>query len=359
MPAGSEARTGMNVRHVALVVAQEFRIRLRTGRWRWLLAVWVALLVVITALLDAGLRTGYGREEDDSLRGVPLFGFLMCFILGVMLVISPALTSQTINGDRERGTLATLQVTRLRPAEIATGKLLAAWGVGLAALALSVPFTGYAMVRGGIEVGRMLAVYAVVALLIGTICAVSQALSSLLARSITSALLSYVVTAGLAVGTLIAFGLALPLTAEEREVRYEGVNYTYVQTIQHTDQVWWLLAPNPFVILADAAPRVPPRATRDGLIVRYESYDPLSAIGWQVRQLRMPAEYTVDIVGDVPPFEYRYYDEEGNRIDPPDERVVWPYGLAFSVLLGGAALAVTTRRLRTPTDRLPRGIRVA
>ncbi len=203
---------------VWLVIAQEFRIRLRTGRWRWLIGGWVVLLAAFTFLLDIGLHTGYGYATDDSLRGVPLFGFLMFFILGAMLVISPALTSQTVNGDRERGTLATLQVTRLRPAEIAVGKLLAGWGVGLVALALSIPFAGYAMAQGGITIVRMLAVYGVVALLIGVVCAFSQALSALLARSITSALLSYVTAAALAVGTLIAFAIAVPLTEDRKYV---------------------------------------------------------------------------------------------------------------------------------------------
>ena len=33
-----------------LVARQEFRIRLRTGRWRWLLAAWVVLLAVFVAI---------------------------------------------------------------------------------------------------------------------------------------------------------------------------------------------------------------------------------------------------------------------------------------------------------------------
>jgi len=104
-----------------LVTRQEFRIRLRTGRWRWLLGGWVALLAIFTALLDLSVQTGYGFANDNARRGVPLFGILMLFVLGMVLVISPALTSQTINGDRERGTLATLQVTKLTPLEIALG----------------------------------------------------------------------------------------------------------------------------------------------------------------------------------------------------------------------------------------------
>jgi hypothetical protein len=285
----------------------------------------------------------------------------MFFILGVMLVISPALTSQTINGDRERGTLATLQVTRLRPAEIAVGKLLAGWGVGLVALALSIPFAGYAMAQGGITVVRMLAVYGVVALLIGVVCAVSQGLSALLARSITSALLSYLTTAALAVGTLIAFAIAIPLTEERTYVDAEyGGYYTY-QT--HEERVWWLLAPNPFVILADAAPRVPPKITRDGDIIMIDDYDPLSQISRQVRRLRVGPEYFYDgsLACDVVEVTPENPGGVSRCVEPqrPPELPVWPYGVAFSALLGAGALVVTTLRLRTPTHRLPKGVRVA
>jgi ABC-type Mn2+/Zn2+ transport system ATPase subunit len=40
-------------------------------------------------------------------------------------------------------------------------------------------------------------------------------------------------------------------------------------------------------------------------------------------------------------------------------KAVWPYGLAFNMLLGLGALTLTIRRLRTPYERLPRGVRVA
>ncbi len=331
-----------------LVIGQEFRIRLRTGRWRWLLGLWVLVLAAFTFLVDAGLDTGYGYIDDDTRRGVPLFGFVMYFVLGAMLVISPALTSQSINGDRERGTLATLQVTRLRPAEIAIGKLVAGWSVGLVALLLSAPFAAYALVLGGLDVVRMLAVYAVVALLIGAVVAISQALSALLARSITSALLSYVVTAFLAVGTLIAFGIAAQLAVEERRItNSDGTSYT--THIDRSDKVWWLLAPNPFVVLADAAPRVPPRVSRNGDMILVENYDPLSAISDQVRRLRHPPY--------LPPENWSY--DDGPYMQEREDLPVWPYGLGFSLLLGAGSLVVTTARLRTPVQRLPRAVRVA
>jgi ABC-2 type transport system permease protein len=42
-----------------------------------------------------------------------------------------------------------------------------------------------------------------------------------------------------------------------------------------------------------------------------------------------------------------------------DAPAVWPYGLAFHLVLAAGSLAVTARRLRTPAGPMPRGVRVA
>jgi ABC-type transport system involved in multi-copper enzyme maturation permease subunit len=325
---------GHLVRGAALVAGQEFRIRLRTGRWRWLLGAWVLVLAVFTALVDAALSS----VHMSGPRGVPLLGILMLFVLGLVLVISPALTAQSVNGDRERGTLATLQITRLTPVQIALGKLAAGWAVGLVALALTLPFVGWAMAEGGLTIARVAGVVSVAALLMGVVCAFSQALSALLARSITSALLSYVVVFALTAGTGIAFGVLSPLVAEHRPT--VG---SYDETISRPDRIWWLLAPNPFVILADSAPQLPPRlieGTDGRTYVRPD--DPLSAFGQEVRRIRIPPDTasgsSAGLIGD--------------------EWAVWPYGLGFDLLLAVGAVWVTARRLRAPSHRIPRGVRV-
>jgi ABC-type transport system involved in multi-copper enzyme maturation permease subunit len=327
-------------RGIALVALQEFRMRLRTGRWRWLLGVWLFVLGGFTLLLDLALTNGASAAESN-LRGVPLLGILMLFVLACVLIISPTLTSQTINGDRERGTLATLQATRLRPAQIALGKLAAAWSVGLVMLLLTTPFVFYAMARGGLQFGRVAALYGVVALLIGVVCAISQAISALLARSITSALLSYVTVFVLSVGTLIAFGLLVSIVQTTRVIDNGYEKYTVHDS--RTDLVWPVLAPNPFVVLADSAPRVPPRVTQSGDVIRIEDYDVLSALGRSIRDLRRP-----------PNAQYVTFD---NRVIPGDP--VWPWGLGFDVLLGVGSVAITIRRLRAPARRLATGVRIA
>jgi ABC-type transport system involved in multi-copper enzyme maturation permease subunit len=327
-------------RGIGLVALQEFRMRLRTGRWRWLLGVWLFVLGGFTLLLDLALTNGGSAAESD-LRGVPLLGILMLFVLACVLIISPTLTSQAINGDRERGTLATLQATRLRPSQIALGKLAAAWSVGLVMLLLTVPFVFYAMARGGLQFVRVAALYGVVALLIGVICAISQAMSALLARSITSALLSYVMVFALSVGTLIGFFLLVSIVQTTRVIDNGYEKYTVHDS--RTDLVWPVLAPNPFVVLADSAPRVPPRVTQTGDVIRIEDYDVLSALGRSIRDLRRP-----------PNAQYVTFD---NQVIPGDP--VWPWGLGFDLLLGVGSVAITIRRLRAPARRLATGVRIA
>ena len=368
---------------IAVVARQEFRLRIRAGRWRWLLGAFFVVLLAFTVLLRAGL--GNVPERDLPFKGTVLYGGLMLFVLGLALLVVPALAAQSINGDRERGTLAVLQVTRLSAGEIAMGKFAAAWGTSLVFLALTAPLVAYAMTQDGVPLGRVVVVTAVLALLLGTVCAVSLALSALLSRTSTSGVLAYLTVFALTIGTLIAFGLATAVTAERVAQTYQvpcasaslppdglGVaplppppgpalveppemcgTESFQTTRSRTDRTWWLLAPNPFVVLADAAPQLPDPEPRfdDGFVPRAADLDPLGQIGRQVRTLREPPPADMFVGSFVP------LDEE--LLPRPDPKPVWPTGLAVNVALGAGALVLTTRRLRTPSRNLPKGQRVA
>lgn len=375
-------------------------MRLRTGRWKVLLGVWFAVLAGLTLLLrlavtstSAGVSVPAGGPLDGQQPGLQylssspappgtaMYGGLMLLVLGLGLLVVPALSAQSVNGDRDRGVLATLQVTRLSAAEIALGKLVAAWGTALVFLAVTAPLVVWAMVEGGVPVAQVLASTLVVGLLLGVVAAVALGLSALLARTTTSAVLSYLTVAALTVGTLVVFGLATAAT-QQRVTRtfqapapsYSGApalptpflpgppapglappvttTQTYTETVTRTDRVWWLLAPNPFVVLADAAPAAAPRRLRlpDGQVVDLpQPLDPLSTLGTTVRRLRVPPAQARNEVGLTA-------DPSARQPSPPP---VWPWGLAADVGLGAAAVLVAVRRLRAPSRRLPRGARVA
>ncbi len=74
---------------------------------------------------------------------------------------------------------------------------------------------------------------------------------------------------------------------------------------------------------------------RNGIVV-VSPDDPLSAIGDAVRRQRKRPVDRYDAVG------------------PP----VWPFGLGFDLLLAAGAVWVTVSRLRTPSRRIPRGVRI-
>ena len=366
---------------ISTVARQEFRLRIRGGRWKFLLAAWFVVLAVLTVLL----RVAAGTVQSLQDKGVIVFGGLVLVVLGLSLLVVPSLAAQSVNGDRERGTLAALQVTRLTPGDITMGKFAAAWGTALLFLALTVPLALYAATQGGVSVGRLLSVLAVLAVLLGCVCAIALCLSALLMRTTASGLLSYLAVALLTIGTLIAFGLASVVTQEKYEVSYPNVvcdtdagyrDYygpgsplpegcreepqTYESSRTRTDRTWFLLAPNPFVIVADAAPALP-SAEQPGLSdaeqqARYRAreLDPLGQIGTTTRDLRREPEPLADVIA-------RESSGTGYSEAPPERPTspVWPYGLAADVVVGVLALLLTARRLRTPSRTLPRGQRVA
>ena len=355
---------------IVTVARQEFRLRIRAGRWKLLLAIFFAVLLGFTALLSTGLANL--TERDLAFKGTVIYGGLMLFVLGLALLVVPALAAQSVNGDRERGTLATLQVTRLSAAEITLGKFVAAWGTALVFLALTFPLVAYAVTQGGVPFLRVVVVTLVLAVLLGTVCAISLWLSEVLTRTTTSGVLAYLAVFGLSVGTLITFGLVTAVTAESRTQTYQNTcegappdsgcipsTETYQTTQTRTDRTWFLLAPNPFVVLADAAPQLPAErqdpssdVNRDGL--RARDLDPLGQIGQAVRDLRKPPS---EAQNQGPSFLTPGFREE--PLEPPAPAPVWPIGLAINVALGVGALVLTTRRLRTPTRNLPKGQRVA
>ena len=337
---------------VLTVAEQEFTIRIRAGRWRWLLGAWFGVLVLVTTLIRLAVQTvDAGRAQD---KGVVVYGGLTLLVLGLALLVVPTLSAQSVNGDRERGTLATLQVTRLTAADIAVGKFVAAWGTSLVFLALTLPPVLYAMTQGGVPFTRVVAVTLVLALLLGSVIAVALCLSSLLSRTTTSGVLAYLVVFALTVGTTVTFALALALSTEDYTQRVAGFCPDTVgdcpdQVFQgqrtRPDRVWWLLAPNPFVILADAAPKLPPETAAEKLrrealelqgvhVSNLRDSDPLGGLGDTVRDARKgPGKASGS--------------------------AVWPWGLGFDVLVGAGALWLTARRLQTPTRTLPMGQRVA
>jgi ABC-2 type transport system permease protein len=348
------------VNGILTVARLEFRLRIRAGRWRWLVGAWFLVLLVVTWLVRTAARQQnlVGDVEQEDTLGAVMFGVVVLVVLALALLVAPALAAQSVNGDRERGTLATLQVTRLRAGEIALGKLLASWGTALVFLAVTLPLALWCYGEGGLSAARIAGVYLVTALLLGVVCSVSLGLSALLARSTTSGVLAYLTVFALAAGTAIVFGLVTASTQQTVTLTNgcppgstDCAAYQYESTVARPDRTWWLLAPNPFVVLADSAPAGPTRKVTlpDGEVVEETlDVDLLGTLSRAMHRIRATPE--------------KVQTDYGTVFEVPDGRTggpVWPVGLGIDLALAAAGVIVTTLRLRTPTTRLARGQRVA
>ncbi len=375
--AGGASTWGLSWQGVRTVAGLELRQRVRSTRWLVVLIVWFIALVLLTLLVKGAVNASVGdvdafgvtqdRAEADAYAAASVFGIVVFLVLALGGLVAPALSATSINGDRSAGVLAALQTTLLTPAEIVIGKLLAAWLTAMALLAAALPVLVWAYLGGGTPVTRLLTTLAVLALSLLVVCAVALGWSAVAARMSSSTVLTYLTVLFLGLGLPILFGLSAPLVQEEttRQVRVfeptldaEGnptdtgscVTRTETRTEFRSDRTWWLLAANPFVVVADSAPPVRTRGM-------YGIGDPLTGIRDGVRTLRLGSEAITDQCGTT---EQEYQEQEQQRQAEADRLpAIWPYGLAADLALGAVFTVIAIRRLRAPARTLPRGTRVA
>jgi len=352
---------------VATVAKLELRQRLRSTKWYIGLALFfgiVGLVTFLTVMSTSGSAGIFGEES-----GRLVFDIVVFFVLLLGILVAPTLSSSAVNGDRKEGTLAILQVTLLTPAEIAIGKLLAAWTAALAFLVVSLPFLIVGIIQGKLSISAVLVTILLLAFVLAVVVSLGLGFSSLVPKTSSSAVLTYLSVASLTVISLIVFALSVTLVTQTEEVRVwtvpeEAYSWngegqepewqcewtTQEDMVIHTERTWWLLAVNPFVIVADAMPE------QKVAIDDEYGYSPtgiMDAIRYGVREARMG-----------PTMEQDYcwgHDETASPIQQrdPDRTPVWPWGLGVLTLLGAGSLVVAVRRLSIPVGKLPRGTRIA
>ena len=351
-----------------LIVTLDLKQRVRGVAWYVLLGVFVLLVAIVTVLLVLATNAW-----DDGGGGV--FSTIVFFVLLLATLVSPALSGNAINGEREAGTLATTQVTLVSTAQLLVGKWIAAWLTALAFLAASLPFLVFAVALGQVSAGTIAISTLVLALELGVIAAIGVGLSGLLTRPLFSVTVTYLVVAALSVGTLIGFGLGGAAIQTTVRQTYIGVDWQSLEsdgpppsgqpapclppevreyTTPRFDLVWGLLAANPYVVVADAAP---------GSFDEFGS--PRDLFGWiavgvRTAQHAPDTEAVVDDCANWRPSgewvspDYETPQEVYDRSVPS-----WFVGFTVHALLAAGALVWAWRRTEVPARRLPAGSRVA
>ncbi|MBT2485105.1 MULTISPECIES: ABC transporter permease [unclassified Microbacterium] len=338
----------MSLTHIGTIVRLELTQRLRSVGWYVLLGVFAVVLLGVTGLAFAVYSWG------DAV-GAGVYSIVVNVVLLLVVLVSPTLSGNAINGDRDAATLAAVQVTAASTGDIMVGKLLAAIATGGAFLVVALPFLAFSLLGGGANGLVLLVSLLVLAAEIVIVAAIGVGLSGLIARPLFSVASTYLVVSAFVIGTLILFGLggmAVRSEATSYSRPYDSLGNvdcenwnTQTYEVPRFDLVWWALAANPFVVLADATPT---EFSPDGYPV-----DLFGQIKYGVRSAQQS------------PLEQRWDECDPASLNPNAEEVIestvpsWFIGLGVQIVVAGSLFAGAWARTRTPAKRLPPGTRIA
>ncbi len=353
---------------VLVITDLELRQRVRSKGWRYSLAV---LFTVLSLVVFGSLYLMVGGGSSYAGWAKSLYTIVVCAVLFLGIIIAPTLSATSINGDRRDSTLAMVQATPISNWQLATGKLLGGWAASMALPALATPYLIWAMIEAPCNPGYCLLGAVVVALLLGCYCGLGLGFSALAARPTSSAVLTQFAVLFLVLGLPAAFGLLSPATRQDHEIpwtdsvrvrsaaetgtwaQYECRPTSRATRLEHTERIWWLLAPEPFLIVNDIVGAHEPDTTRysDVVIHRSITRDLASAVS---------SARSGPYLGGIHCGDAGRRDAEArNAHDDAYLGRSWYWGLAATVLLGATGFTLAARRLRVPAGKLPRGVRLA
>ena len=130
------------------LLTKELRLRLRRERTIWVIITYL-LVMSLLGLLYITRTNGYNAYSLSSL-GTGLYSLLAFLQLFLILFITPAFTTTSINGEKERQTFDLLLCSRLSSFTLITGKLVAGLTNAFLLIAASIPLFSLVFFFGGV-----------------------------------------------------------------------------------------------------------------------------------------------------------------------------------------------------------------
>ncbi len=223
------------------ILAFSGKRRMRSVRTPILITLYSLLITVLACVtiylpfLEEGFNIGSMRGSVDG------YVFMMALQFALIVLIAPAMTAGAISGERERQTLDLLLVTNTESFHIVLGKLLESFGFLALMILCSLPTMSLVLITGGatllqvLESALFLMITALAALSVGLFC------SSLLKRTVASAVVSYLVVFGIGIITLV------PIFFDVKSIGriYDSLNIAGQPPIKSIDYVPISFATNP------------------------------------------------------------------------------------------------------------------
>lgn len=139
------------------ILVKELRGRMRGARAFVLLSVYLLIVSGVTLMLYAGLAGNIGNDLNAGREiGKALFLVIAAVALVQVCLITPALTSGSIAGEKERQTFDLLVASLLSPWQIVWGKLASALAYALLLIVAVLPVMSLAFLFGGVSAAEVL-----------------------------------------------------------------------------------------------------------------------------------------------------------------------------------------------------------
>lgn len=154
------------------LLTKELRLSLRRERTVWVIIAYILLMGLLGWFSLNAFSSGSNVNGSAlSNVGISLYYILSIVQLFLIIFITPAFTSTTVNGEKERQTFDMLLCSQLSSLSLVSGKLLAGLMNALLLIAASVPLFSLVFFFGGISPAQLLKaliIYVVTTIMIGT-----------------------------------------------------------------------------------------------------------------------------------------------------------------------------------------------
>src|SRR5947207_2868904 len=138
----------------AALLTKELRLRLRRERTIWVLISYLLVMSLLGFLFIS--RNNPSNGYTVSTLGYGLYTLLVFVQLSLIMFITPAFTTTSINGEKERHTFDLLLCSRLSAFELVAGKLVAGLANAFLLIAASIPLFSLVFFFGGVGPAQVL-----------------------------------------------------------------------------------------------------------------------------------------------------------------------------------------------------------
>lgn len=184
------------------VLQKELKIRMRGWRSAGMIGIYLVFMALTASFVMIMSRESYYRITFDPELALGSYTGLAIMQFVLISFISPALTTGTISGEREKQTLDLLLCTPMSPLSIVTGKLFASISQIILLIIASLPIFSIVFFYGGISIKELLELFGFFIIIAITYGSIGIFFSSYFKRTTAANVLAYGTIAFLCFGTI-------------------------------------------------------------------------------------------------------------------------------------------------------------